>query len=209
MKLTPYESTGKKTLRTNIDGEFTCKLDKSISLEKGEIVEVNGAVELYTVQRVIEDIPQNPSFEYYNARGYDEIGEFGLMKTTNLTELTLQARKVAAELIGEVFKENKYKENYEILGVSFQFDGRLNKNQVVRMGKNVIRITDLIKPKEKGGLIKVIGDEVDRVILDSVHRVYYLSDDKNYKVAAEYSKWGDALRMAYQARKVTGEWFSL
>lgn len=202
MRLNPYQKTNKKNLRTNIDGEFSCKLDESITLKKGDIVEINGVADLYTVQRVIEEIPQNPSFEYYNMRGYDEVGEFGLMKTTNLTELTLEARKAKAEFLKENFNENKYKENYEAFGIGFQFDGRLNKNQVVRMGPNVIKITDLIKPKEKGGLIQVVGEEVDRVTLDSVHRVYY-KEDYGYTLLAEYESWGDAILFAQAVENST------
>lgn len=195
LKLDPYQKRNKKTVRTNIDGHFTCKIDNCLQLEKGMVIEIAGEPEIYKVQRVISEIPKNPSFQYYLDRQYDEIMESSLMKSVNLTELTKDARKKHCEFIGEEFDENKYKENYEIFGIGLQFDGRLSKNQTVRMNDNVITITELVKPEEKGGRTEIKGIEVDRVILESVHRVY-VKDEIGIDFLAEYETWGHALMLS-------------
>lgn len=190
--LNPYQKNNKKTIRTNIDGAFSGKFDNFVQLEKGTIVEVKGEPELYKVTEAHNVIPNTPAFKFALERDYDEIADMSMVKCVNLNDLTLSARKELAENMGETFNENKYKENYIIFGVGFQFDGRLSKNQTVRMGNHVVTITDLVKPSEKGQPIEVIGKEVKRVMMESVHRVYFKENDE-VTFLAEYEDLKDAL----------------
>lgn len=190
--LNPYQKNNKKTIRTNIDGAFSGKFDNFAQLEKGAIVEVKGSPELYKVTEAHKVIPNTPAFKFALERDYDEIADMSMVKCVNLNDLTLSARKELAENMGETFNENKYKENYIIFGVGFQFDGRLSKNQTVRMGNHVVTITDLVKPSEKGQPIEVIGKEVKRVMMESVHRVYFKENDE-VTFLAEYEDLRDAL----------------
>lgn len=189
-KLVNYNDTNMKTVRTDIDGRFTIKLDKGIELQKGCVVEVKGDPEIYKLQNVVKELPNNPSFIYYLNRGYDELMEFKMVKCLNLSNLTLKGRKEECDWLREEFKEEDYKENYELNGIGFMMDGRLSKNQIVRLNTSVVKITELIKPETKGGRVIVKGEEVERVVVDSTYRLY---EKDTFKLLGEYEEYGDWL----------------
>lgn len=195
-----YNKERMKTLRTNVDGFATCKIKDAITLEKGAVVEIAGEPEVYKVQEVIDKIPNNPSFKFYKERKYDEVVDLKIMKLVDLTQLTKTAKIKLAEDLGEEFKENKYKENYQFEGVGLQFDGRLSKNQTVRMGDKVLVITDLIKPEVKGEPTKIVGNNVARIILDPVYRLYMKNKNNELEII-EYSNQKDALLSQVQLFK--------
>lgn len=198
--LDPYTKKDKKTVRTNIDGNFTVKIDKNVELKKGMLVEISGQHEIYKVNESISPIPNNPSYDYYLKRNYDEYAEFSMVKCVDLSELTLFAKQMNAMLADETFNENEYKENYTIFGIGLQYDGRLNKNQMVRLEEQVIVITELVKPKEKGGPIEIKGEPVERLKVDSVHPVR-IKENGQIETLAEYSEYGDALLMQSRYNK--------
>lgn len=195
-----YNKEGMKTLRTNVDEFATCKIKDAITLEKGAVVEIAGEPEVYKVQEVIDKIPNNPSFKFYKERKYDEVVDLKIMKLVDLTQLTKTAKIKLAEDLGEEFNENKYKENYQFEGVGLQFDGRLSKNQTVRMGDKVLVITDLIKPEVKCEPTKIVGTNVDRIILDPVYRLYMKNKNNELEII-EYSNQKDALLSQVQLFK--------
>lgn len=203
--LSVYDSENKKTVRTNIDGFFTCKVPKLKDFEVNEVVEIKGEPEIYKVRRVVSELPNNPSYEYYNKRHYDEVIDFSIVKCLNLTELTREAEQENCLLNDIDFNENQFKENYEFNGVSFKFDGRLNKNQIVRMGEEVITITDLIKPKIKGGLTTVLGTPLQREVIENVYGVYLKNEDNTLTLLSEYKNWGDALLFSSRFNEKTGD----
>lgn len=193
-----YNTNGKKNLRTTIDGHFTCKVPKDLFLEKGIVVEIDGEPELYKVVSLSKYKEDNKFHDYYTAREYDELLDVKLIKSLDLTNRTEEEVLIYNELHDI---KGIVKANYDVNGVALVVEGKLSKNQVIRYGGNVITITDLIKPEIKGDLIKVVGTELDRVILESVYRVYKIeTETRNLSVLSEHLNWGDALLNAYRSR---------
>lgn len=195
--LNEYVNKDFKSVRTNIDGHFKIKIPNNLCLEKGMILEIKGEPEIYKIGLVDKLNSDYKPHQYYASRGYVENIEAKLLKMLDLTNRSEEEVLEYNDFFGI---KGSVKANYKIFGHAVVVEGKLSKNQVVRFGNEVITITDLIKPEEKGGLIVVEGIPLDRLVVDSVYTVYERLGSEVI-IHAEYEDYGDALLSIVRSRK--------
>lgn len=190
------------TLRTNIDGVYTVRVDKSIDLnEIGLLFSIKGFNQLYTMKtkkndlkekvNLIEDVKDNKIDRYLFLREYDKQAEFEMLNVKDLTVFKKENYFTYCEFNSDLKTFMKAKYNFELNGIPLAVP-KVDKGQMIFFDDKFYKVVDIVKPDQKGEPKKIIVEEIKSVELQPITRIYK-GMNESIKLVEEFEDYVDAL----------------
>lgn len=190
------------TLRTNIDGVYTVRIDKSVDLNTvGLLFSIKGFNQLYTFKtkknelkekiNLIQDVKDNNIDKYLHLRKYDKQAEFEMLNVKELDVFKKENYFTYCEFNSDVKAFMKAKYNFELNGIPLAVP-KVDKGQMVSFENEFYQVVDILKPEQKGEPKKIIVKPIESIQLQPITRVYK-GINESIEVMGEFEDYLDAL----------------